>query len=231
MKNQFPYICIFTVVLCLLPILSIAQTLEQFVKNPSFEDAPRKGSYYNSILEAQKNNIKDWFDCGIIEFPENTAPDIHAEKTGYWSVKHSPSEGFTFLGLTIREEGSWESVSQELLRPLSKDSCYNFTIDLSKSLSYQSGIRNKEKELFPFDKSITLIIWGGYSKCNKSEILYKSPPIDNEEWQSYGVNLHPKSDIKHLTIQASFIDDRDPYNGNILIDNISEFTVTACEEE
>ena len=45
------------------------------LRNPSFEDNPRMGSYYNrGVAMAQQNNITGWYDCGILNFPTETAP-------------------------------------------------------------------------------------------------------------------------------------------------------------
>jgi len=40
------------------------------LRNPSFEDTPRRGG-------DTRNVIKDWFDCGRINFPMESPPDIH----------------------------------------------------------------------------------------------------------------------------------------------------------
>ena len=86
------------------------------LRNPSFEDTPRQGGYYNTKRQAQNNNIKGWFDCGIYNFEEETAPDIHP--SNFWSNTKQPSHGRTYLGMVTRDNDSWESVSQELRSPM-----------------------------------------------------------------------------------------------------------------
>ncbi|MBK9742314.1 MAG: hypothetical protein IPO94_04835 [Saprospiraceae bacterium] len=46
------------------------------LKNPSFEDTPKRGG------EAM-DGISGWFDCGKINFPMESPPDIHPN--GYWN--------------------------------------------------------------------------------------------------------------------------------------------------
>jgi hypothetical protein len=231
MKSHFTFILIFLLFFCTLPIISIAQDMEHYIHNPSFEDFPRKGGYYNSVLQAQRNNIRGWFDCGILEFPENTAPDIHSAESEFWDVRHTPSEGQSFLSLTVREDSSWEGVSQELIRQLSEDRCYSFTLDMCKSTTYESGVKGIKRKIYSFGETVVLKIWGGNRNCDKLELLYESPPVANLKWQPYKVNIQPKQDMAFITLQAYYVDRSKPYNGNILIDNITEFTVTNCEEE
>lgn len=227
-------ILLFTILLIFLTTsVSYSQDTLDFISNPSFEDTPRKGGHYNNASEASRNNINGWFDCGIIKFMNETAPDIHGGKDDYWSVNMLPSEGETFIGLVTRDNNSWEELSQELAILLKEGYCYNFTVDLAKADPYISGSRllKEDKPNYSYSNAVRLIIWGGLGYCNISELLYESPPIDNTEWKTYDVTLQPQSEWKYISIQAFFIDKSgDPYNGNILIDNISRFIVTECEE-
>lgn len=229
MINQLQYLT--TLFLILASINAYSQSTSDFIKNPSFEDAPRKGGYYNNAISSQRNKIKGWDDCGKAKFEGETAPDIHAEAQEFWKVKMLPSDGQTFLGLVVRDNYSWEEVSQELTFIFEAGRCYTFTIDLAKADPYISMSRlRKTNEQFNYNRAANLRIWGGKEVCDNYELLYVSPPIDNQEWRSYEVTIQPISDIRFVSLQAYYVDDSEPYNGNLLIDNISNFEIVTCEE-
>ena len=115
MKALFLTARILTLLLCSLPLLTFSQNANTFLDNPSFESEPKQGSYYNKVMDSKF--IDSWFDCGFIEYPFESKPDIHSAESRFWSVKHAPSEGNTFLGLTVRDNGSWESITQDLIVP------------------------------------------------------------------------------------------------------------------
>ena len=47
--------------------------------NSGFEGRPMRGEETNW-------NIKGWTDCGKINFPKETPPDIHAK--GFWQIEN-----------------------------------------------------------------------------------------------------------------------------------------------
>lgn len=233
MKNHIHFTYFVSLLCILLSCNSYSQDTLDFISNPSFEDKPRKGGYYSTVVETQRNEIKGWYDCGKSNFEFETAPDIHGNNNKFWSLDMMPSEGNTFLGMVTRDNDSWEEVSQELLHPMEKGNCYTFTIDLAKADPYISGSRlyMDDKPNYNYITPANLRIWAAFDTCERYDILYVSPPIDNEEWQTYEVVIQPKSDIKYITLQAYFVDDSKPYNGNIIVDNISKFIVSECEEK
>jgi hypothetical protein len=230
MKAHFSIARVLALLLCLLPLVIFSQKTNDFLDNPSFESEPKRGSYYNKVMDSKF--IYSWFDCGFIEFPFESKPDIHSAESGFWSVKHAPSEGNTFLGMTVRDNGSWESITQEFKEPLKEGYCYKFTIDLSKAANYVSSPRLSEENNnnYNYEGSAILNIWAGEYLCDKSRLIYKSPTIDHEEWKSYEVYFQSKLNTNCLILQAYFTDETNPYNGHVLVDNISNFSITACEE-
>jgi len=226
MKNQLHYF--FYLIVFITPLNSLVQDIIK-LQNPSFEENPSIGYPYNSTIKSHKNEIEGWFDCGLLEFPNSTAPDIHGENTNYWDVNIIPSDGNTYLGLVIRADESWESVSQELDNFLIKGRCYNLSMDLCKSSTYKSPVKGNFRERVSFDNSVVLSIWGGKGYCDELELLYESEPVDNEEWYTYEISIRPSYNIKYITLQAYYIDDSEPYNGNILVDNISGLTLIECK--
>ena len=95
-----------------------------YLKNPSFEDVPRKGT-------PGAPPIFMWKDCAAVEFPTESPPDIHPVYNNAWGVTMQPQNGDTYLGLVVRAAHSWESVGQKLNVPLKADSCYTLSVMLN----------------------------------------------------------------------------------------------------
>ncbi|MDF1694900.1 MAG: OmpA family protein [Saprospiraceae bacterium] len=202
------------------------------LRNPSFEDNPRKGGYYNNTAADQANNIKHWFDCGVFNFRQETAPDIHP--SDYWSNTKQPSDGQTYLGMVTRDNDSWESVSQDLETPLKAGQCYSFSVELSKSERYISGSRLNEsdKPNYNYTTPTVFRLWGGYSHCGTVELLAESTPVNNSAWKTYTFKLSPKANYRYITFEAFYkVPVVFPYNGHILIDNCSDIIQIDCDDE
>jgi outer membrane protein OmpA-like peptidoglycan-associated protein len=202
------------------------------LRNPSFEDEPRQGGYYNTAISSQRNNIKMWFDCGILHFEEETAPDIHP--SDFWENRKQPSDGETYLGLVTRDNDSYESVSQKLMSPLKEGQCYSFSVDLAKSEKYVSGSRlnrNDDRE-YNYTTPAVFRVWGGYGHCSIIELLAESVPVENSPWKTYNFKLSPKSNYGYITFEAYYeVPVLFPYNGHILVDNCSDMIQINCEDE
>lgn len=144
-----------------------------------------------------------WFPCA-----PGTTPDI---LPGYWGVYNESSEGDTYIGLITRRDGSFESIGQRLPTPLERKECYAFTIDLAHSDTY-SG----------YDGPLNLRIWGGQKKCALDQLLWETiEPIEEEDWATFNIQFIPKKTINYIVIEAFHKEGNLPYEGNILIDNIS----------
>ena len=202
------------------------------LRNPSFEDTPRQGGYYNTIRSSQANNIEGWFDCGIINFEDETAPDIHP--SNFWSNTKQPSKGRTYLGMVTRDNDSWESVSQELESPLKEGKCYSFSVDLSKSERYLSRSRLNEDDERDYNYTTPIVfrLWGGYGYCGTVELLAESAPVKNSPWKTYTFKISPKANYRYITFEAFYkVPVVFPYNGHVLVDNCSDFVEVNCEED
>ena len=57
-----------------------------------------------------------------------STPDV---QPGNFGVTLAPSHGSTYLGMTARDDFTWEDVHTSLITPLSMDSCYLIQIDLA----------------------------------------------------------------------------------------------------
>ncbi|MFZ1677453.1 MAG: hypothetical protein WAT91_09275 [Saprospiraceae bacterium] len=191
--------------------------------NPSFEEIPRAGTAYTP-------SIMGWHDCGFAQFPDETPPDIHPVPAHAWEVSMQPYDGHTYLGLVVRYNGTYESVSQELNHILTKEKCYSFSAFLARSDTYVSGTRRSKSNLENFISPAVLRIWGGNKSCDRLELLGQSDPIDHANWKEYDFVLRPREDYTYITIEAYYADpDKPANNGHIMVDNLSEIHEIECK--
>ena len=169
-----------------------------YIPNGSFEGTPKIGA-----------EPKFWQACGA-----NSTADI---MPGPWGVKQKPKEGNSYLGLTAREDKTYESISCRLPSPIMKDSCYNFKVDLCRSAEYAG-----------YNGLGVFRIWGGNSYCDKVQLLAVSDPISNYEWKSFVFSFIAKANYEYISIECYY---KKPslfhYRANILIDALLFFEL--CE--
>ncbi len=203
------------------------------LKNPSFEDMPHAGS--------RNTLISEWKNCGELYFQDESPPDIHLsydlhESTTdhFFGVKKYASDGNTFLGMVVREDDTFEAVSQKLRKKLEAGKCYSFSIDLSRSLDYTSPyspimeVSNTKKFITP----TVLSIFGSSKSCDHEELLAQSIPIANRKWETYNFVFRPTNSYKHIMLEAFYDESLGvAYNGNLLLDNASEIMKIECPDE
>lgn len=208
-------------------ILLGAQSVAITLKNPSFEDVPR-----------HNRTPPGWVDCG---FPGETKPDIHPN--GTFGVTKLAKEGSSYLGLVVRENYTWERVSQQLSGSMQAGSCYEFNIYLARSPKYQTYDYHTNRNI-NYTHEVKLRIFGGFSTCQQDQLLAESPLITNKDWQKFHCRFQAKKNYTHLTLEA-FYQEPDvfpnhdkllspntfPYNGNILLDNASAITLVNCKDQ
>jgi len=229
LSNFKSYIsCLASLMLCLFQTGLEAQDVR--LTNPSFEDTPRQGRY-DPLSGFRSAPIKGWFDCGAIMFPEATPPDIHKGSSFFWENELSTSHGKTYVTLVVRDDDSYESISQKVLGTLKEGQCYDFTIHLARSKKYMSATK-KSNKISNFNQPAVLRVWGGTSTCHLGELLAESIPVANTDWQKYHFDIEPTEDYTHVTLEAFF---QTPvlfgYNGNVCIDNAGLFKLISCDEE
>ncbi|MCB0692428.1 MAG: OmpA family protein [Saprospiraceae bacterium] len=189
------------------------------INNPSFEDAPHKGT--------DVTNIRGWFDCGRIFYPNESPPDIHPG--GFWGNNLPAYDGNTYLGMVVRDNESWESVSQRMSGILEVGKCYSFSIALAASKTYKSPTHKNQLDSMNFDTAIVLRIWGGESTCDSKILLAESDPVTNTNWKIYNFTFQPTADVKYITLEAFYkTPTLFPYNGNLLLDDASEIIQVPC---
>ncbi len=215
------YIFTFLSISCITVICS-AQMDTVMLTNPSFEDNPKRGG-------DSTTGISGWFDCGKINFPQETPPDIHPN--GFWENNLPAADKKTYLGMVVRDNGTYESVSQRLNSDLIAGQCYQFSINLARAGRYISLTRSDMKEA-NYNTPVVLRIYGGSGYCNERELLAESDPVSNDSWQINTFEFRPKSNVKSITFQAFYKTPvLFPYNGNILVDGGSDIIRIACPGE
>jgi hypothetical protein len=182
------------------------------LKNTSFEDEPGAAT-----------TPKDWTDCG---FQGESPPDVQPNPT--FKVIQKAFHGNTYLGFVVRDVGTYEALGQKLSAPLSKDTCYSFSAYLSRSTTYESLSQLTRKKTY-YNTSCVLRIWASSGLCTNGQLLATSKPISNSNWQEYKFIIAPQQNWKFFKLEAFYTGNK-PYNGNLLIDNISDITPCPCAE-
>ncbi len=172
----------------LLPQLASGQL---FLDNASFEGNPEDAT-----------TPVGWHGCA-----PGTTPDI---LPGPWGVFEEASDGQTFVGLITRLDGTYESIGQRLKKPILSNECYQFKLDLAKSITYNG-----------YSNPLKLRIWGGTSRCGKDQLIFESELIQDSEWSTNYISFTATKNINYLVLEAFHQDEPTPYQGNLLIDHIS----------
>jgi outer membrane protein OmpA-like peptidoglycan-associated protein len=193
-----------------------AQAEVIYLENPSFEDVPRAG-YPPS----------GWMDCG---FPGESPPDV--QPFGGFGVTQTAYDKETYVGLVVRDNKTWEAVSQKLAKPMKKGQCYKFSIYLSRSERYVSPTKKEPNQLTNFERGACLRIFGGNGYKDKAELLAASDVVEHAVWREYKFEFTPKNnDYNYFILEAYY---KTPtmfhYNGNILIDDASDITPCVMPE-
>lgn len=197
------------------------------ILNGGFEDRPHLGS-------REGPPIKEWFDCGRLTFPYESPPDIHQgvnRDTSFWENTQASAQGKTYLGMVVRQNDTYEALSQRLSMPLRAGKCYSFSIYLSRSEKYISGLTNDETPR-NFSNPTVFRLWGGEGLCGDSELLAESPAVNHSEWRQYNFKIEPSGNYPYIRIEAFY---ETPvlfaYNGHILLDGASHFKLIECDED
>ncbi len=201
-----------------------AQAQQIFWINPSFEDPDGAGQAPSG-----------WNGCEVIF---NSPPDI---QPGHFDCTLRASDGKTYVGMVIRDDLSWEGISQKMSVPLDSGQWYGFSVDLAKSKYYTSlskverviDKKTGERSVQPSSRPVLLNynddavfqLWGGYSECDMLVLLSETGPVSHLDWKRYQIGYRhdlPKP-LTHLVLQAYFTEeDRCVWaHGNLLMDNLT----------
>lgn len=193
------------------------------LKNSSFEGHPRLGT--------KDSVIKYWSNCGIKFFPKESPPDIHPVPESDFNVHKEAFHGETYLGLVVRDNKTWESISQKMSKPTQKDSCYSFSFTAAMDEYYSSANRFFPSRKFNYNDPIILRVWLGNTYCEKGQIIALTKPIAHTDWKPYHFDFQANANYKFIFIQAFYKDpsDRGKVRGNVLLDHMTPIIPIACE--
>ena len=158
------------------------------VINPSFEGPP--GAHITP---------NPWSTCNI-------TPDT---QPGSWGVNLPASEGNTYVGFVQGGPAWLEGASQALSGNMVAGVEYTFTVDLAITNSNQGGINPAPAQL---------VIHGANALCQRTELLWTSPVVNNLGWVTYTVTFTPTQNYSHIYFSIS---GNSPQNSYILLDNIT----------
>lgn len=196
-------------------VLSAQQEGVITLVNPSFEDMPR-----------HSKPPRGWIDCGS---PGETPVDV--QPSGTFSVTKPAYDGETYLGMVVRDNDTWEMVSQRLSSPMKKGTCYEFSIYLCRSELYVSYSRLSD-ETANYTTPAKLRIYGGFDHCDKQYLLGETNLVINTRWLEYRFKFEPIDNYTHISFEAFYkTPTLFPYNGNLLLDKASALTPVNCDEE
>jgi outer membrane protein OmpA-like peptidoglycan-associated protein len=201
---------------CLIPYAILGQKAKPITfTNPSFEDSPKQGQ-----------TPIGWLDCSGSY--EESPPDV--QPNGVFGVVQSPQNGGTFLGLVVRDNNTVESVGQRLKTPLLKDVTYEFSLWACRSEYYNSISRSTNKNA-NYNTPATLELWAANEDGSINQKLAESNTISQTDWGKFDFEFTPTNDYVFFIIKAFHTKGSVPYNGNVLVDNISDITPKKPKKE
>ena len=208
------------IICCAIP-LSIGQEKDTIIEkvdlmNPSFEQI-------NS-----KDEPVGWVSCN---FEKEIPPAI---QPGRFGCKLNAQQGRQYVGMVARDNGTFEAIRQVLLKPLKAGICYRMSVYLAKSSIYESNSRLTGLSA-NYIRPLKLIVWGSDKrlentcKVQPDDWLTETLPIHNDQWRKYTFYIQPPKDVQTLIFSVGHVVDK-PYNGNLLIDNISTIVPVNCTD-
>ena len=191
-------------------------TLRNMIKEKSEKLAPnilRNGSFEKGYPGASV--LPDfWSDCGWIS---ESPADLHESGGVAFSVKHDAVDGFQYVGMVTRSNGTFECIQQELETTINQG-VYDLLMVVSRSphflsVSQTTGLDAK------YSTPVLLEIYG-YRKVYGDEVrLYSTEAIESTEWIIIEDLIKVDDDISKIKIGTFFVGDEN-YNGNVLIDKV-----------
>ncbi len=180
------------------------------LKNPSFEiDVVQPGFVPT-----------DWKNAGFLS---HTPPDI---QPGQFGSDMAAKHGKKYLGMVVRDDGTWEGVGQVLTDKLLKDSAYSFSALLAQSGQYVSGSIRTGREV-NYDAPTVLRIFGLNTATGQTEMLAQSQPMHQAVWKVHSFLLRPQTgDYDQINLTAYYARGSEKQNGNLLLDGCSDITPT-----
>lgn len=192
----------------LFPLCVMAQEVFEW-ENPSFEENER----------------------GVAKTPRGwtalTAESRYAEadiQPGFFGCFTEPFFGDNYLGLVMRDNGTFEGIYQSFKHPFLKDSFYSFSVWAARSDEYNSITFASLDKPVKFNTPATLVVLGiTENKPAEFEFLAQSSLVISTGWQRIDFTFKPRKK-NYNSIALAVLpegDDLPIKNGNVLIDNVS----------
>ena len=198
---------------CAATLSCFAQSQPIYFTNPSFED----------LFANASTPPRNWHDCG---FRGESPPDINPNLT--FNVTKPAYDGETYLGMVVRDNNTWESVSQRVSNPFQKGACYQFEVYLARSLTYMSISRVSDKPA-NYATPAKLRVWAGNGPCDKQQLLGETKLVINTNWKPYIFQFGTEEIFNYIILEAYYDNpDMPPYCGNILLDKLSDIKQVDC---
>lgn len=194
------------------------------IVNGSFEGKPHRG------VAGDSTKIVGWTDCGPYhKFNGQSPPDIHPG--GFWGNHVPAKDGMTYIGLVTRQNGTFESVSQKLSKPMVPGQCYTITFHVARAGKILSP-NPITGDTLNHDTPVILQIWGGNILCAFDQILVETGEIKFQHWQTLHFIIKPKDVIEYITFAAMFKKPlKQLYGGNLLLDGVSDIISISCSKK
>jgi hypothetical protein len=200
-----------------------------------YEEGKRKNSFNVNLTPSSDTNFIYWANSSFEEdvgghstIPNQWAicrtrlspPDIQSNSQKHFKVTTNSSEGQNFVGMVVRDDNTFEHIAQRLSGRLEVDSTYEFDIDLCLSSQLVSLSRTTRKEE-RFDRPAILQVWGSNDICDENaQLFFETTAIGHFEWERYTIQFVPNQSYEFIILEA-YYDENGPYNGNLMIDNLS----------
>lgn len=148
-------------------------------------------------------------------------------------MTHPAYHGKTYVGMVIRDNNTWEGISQELQSPIESGVCYEMSLFAARSDTYLSISRKTDLPV-NFNLPVAIAISGAFSSISitENDLLAESAPILNTDWEKVIFYFQPTKRYTHLVIEAAYSTavPNSAYNENVLIDYIQPIVPIACDD-
>ena len=198
------------------------------LRNPSFEELPYAGGNDNYFKAP-----KGWYNCGKPgETPPDVQPNLDPFREPFFQVTKKAQHDNTYLGMVVRDNDTWEAVGQRLRQPLQPGKCYEFSLHLARSPRYVSPSRDQQIGDINHNQPVVVRIYGGNGYCQKKQLLDETGTVGHTTWQKYNFRFEPNSRMDFILVEAFYkTPTLLPYNGNVLVDNLSNINPIPCDNE
>ena len=184
------------------------------ITNGSFEDSPY----------GPGETPGGWTDCG---FPNQSPPDIHHNEEQFWGVDGKAQDGRQYLGLMVRNNNTWEAIGQELNEPMIAERLHFLHFYVRNSKTMYSTTDGDGSD-FDFSNPAILYFWGTNDPCQQGELLTATVPLNFTEWTRIDLVFRPSTNYRYFYFEVFYKNKTEkPYNGNVLLDAVSNISVLA----